>query len=54
MNSLLSINEFSERLGLNTEIGDPKIRWSPFTVFTAFGQNKKAFYGESSTERVFN
>jgi len=41
MNSPLSINEFRERLELNTKIGDPKIKGSPLAIFTIFGQNKK-------------
>jgi hypothetical protein len=46
MNSPLSINEFRERLKSNTRIGDPKLKGSPFAVFTIFGHNKKTFYGE--------
>lgn len=46
MNSPLSINEFRARLKLNTRIGDPKMKGSPFAVFTIFGHNKKTFYGE--------
>ena len=46
MNSPLSINEFIERLELNTKIGDPKIKGSPLAIFTIFGQNKKKIYGE--------
>lgn len=45
MQSNLNIIEFRNRLKENTKIGHPKIKLSPFAMFSMFGDSSKKFYG---------
>lgn len=45
MISKISIKEFRERLIENTKYGNPKIKGTPFAIFSVFGETKKKFYG---------
>ena len=46
MISNLNRKDFINRLEQNTKIGDPKIKGTPFAVFTMFGKTRMKFYGE--------
>lgn len=46
MISKLNKSDFIKRLEQNTKIGDPKIKGTPFAVFTMFGETRMKFYGE--------
>ena len=46
MISKLNKSDFFKRLEQNTKIGDPKIKGTPFAVFTMFGKTRMKFYGE--------
>lgn len=46
MISKLNKSDFIKRLEQNTKIGDPKIKGTPFAVFTMFGKTRMKFYGE--------
>lgn len=46
MTSNLNKTDFIKRLKENTKIGDPKIRGTPFAIFTIFGKTRMKFYGE--------
>lgn len=48
MISKLNKSDFIERLEQNTKIGDPKIKGTPFAVFSMFGKTRMKFYGEYS------
>jgi hypothetical protein len=41
----ISIVEFKERLVKNTKYGNPKIKGTPFAVFSISGESNKSFYG---------
>ncbi|TPG45109.1 hypothetical protein [Flavobacterium pectinovorum] len=45
MESKLSLSEFRTRLVNNTQIGSPKLKLSPFSIFTIFNGTSKPFYG---------
>ncbi len=45
MVSKISITEFRERLIKNTKYGNPKIKGTPFAVFSISRDSKKSFYG---------
>lgn len=45
MVSKINIAEFIERLSKNTKYGNPKIKGTPFSVFSMFGESNKSFYG---------
>ena len=45
MKSKLNKIEFELRLHENIKIGLPKLKLSIFSIFTAFGENSKPFYG---------
>ena len=45
MISKVNIVEFRELLNNNTKYGNPKIKGTPFTIFTFFGESSKIFYG---------
>ncbi len=45
MVSKISIVEFKERLVKNTKFGNPKIKGTPFAVFSIFGESNKFFFG---------
>lgn len=45
MKSKLSLSEFRRRLKNNTQIGSPKLKLSPFAIFTIFDGKSKLFYG---------
>jgi hypothetical protein len=45
MVSKISIIEFRERLVKNTKYGNPKIKGTPFAVFSISGELNKSFYG---------
>ncbi|WP_316634508.1 hypothetical protein [uncultured Flavobacterium sp.] len=45
MTSKLSLSEFRTRLQNNTEIGSPKLKLGPFSIFTLFDGTSKLFYG---------
>lgn len=45
MISKIEITEFRNRLKLNTKYGNPKIKGTPFVVFTAYNESEKKFYG---------
>ena len=45
MVSKISIVEFRERLVKNTKYGNPKIKGTPFAIFSKFGESNKSFYG---------
>jgi hypothetical protein len=44
MVSNISIIEFRERLVKNTKYGNPKIKGTPFAVFSISGELNKSFY----------
>lgn len=46
MISKLNKSDFKKRLEQNTKIGDPKIKGTPFAVFTMFGKTRMKFYGD--------
>ncbi len=46
MTSKLGLSDFKNRLSNHTKIGDPKIKGTPFAIFTIFGQSGKKFYGD--------
>ncbi|CAM3664732.1 hypothetical protein FSS13T_27290 [Flavobacterium saliperosum S13] len=48
MVSKISITEFKERLKNNTKYGPPKIKGTPFAIFTLFGESNKIFFGTYS------
>ncbi|MEO5776017.1 MAG: hypothetical protein ABIQ27_03880 [Flavobacterium sp.] len=45
MISKINPAEFSERLNKNTKYGSPRILGTPFSVFYAFGESEKIFFG---------
>lgn len=45
MVSKINIAEFRERLNKNTKYGNPRIKGTPFAVFSIFGESNKIFYG---------
>ena len=45
MKSKLNINEFRNRIKENFKIGSPKLKLSPFAIFSIFGGISKTFYG---------
>lgn len=45
MISKISIAEFRVRLNKNTKYGNPKIKATPFAVFSISGESNKSFYG---------
>ena len=45
MKSKLNISEFRNRIEENFKIGSPKLKLSPFGVFSMFGGISKTFYG---------
>jgi hypothetical protein len=45
MTSKLSLSEFRNRIKENLDIGSPKLKLSPLSVFTMFGETSKPFYG---------
>lgn len=45
MQSKLSLSEFRTRLKNNTEIGPPRLKLGPFSIFTIFDGHSKPFYG---------
>ncbi len=45
MESNLSITEFRDKLKKFTKIGHPKLKLSPFAMFSMFGDSSKIFYG---------
>lgn len=45
MISKIDITEFRDRLKLNTKYGNPKIKGTPFVMFTAYNEADKMFYG---------
>jgi hypothetical protein len=45
MQSKLSLSEFRTRLKTNTQIGSPRLKLSPFSIFTIFDGHSKLFYG---------
>ena len=45
MQSSVNITEFRNRLKGNTKIGHPKLKLSPFAIFSMFGDSSKIFYG---------
>ena len=45
MQSNINITEFRNRLKNNTKIGHPKLKLSPFAMFSMFGDSSKIFYG---------
>ncbi|MBC7523956.1 MAG: hypothetical protein H7239_05910 [Flavobacterium sp.] len=45
MQSNLTLAEFRNRLTNFTKIGHPKLKLSPFAVFSMFGDSSKTFYG---------
>jgi hypothetical protein len=45
MKSKLNITEFRNRIKENSIIGSPKLKLSPFGIFTMFGGTSKTFYG---------
>lgn len=45
MKSKLNINEFRKTIKENSKIGSPKLKLSPFGIFTMFGETSKTFYG---------
>ena len=46
MTSNLNITDFIKRLKENTKSGNPKIKGTPFAIFTIFGKTRMKFYGE--------
>ena len=57
MISKIDISEFRDRLKLNTKYGNPKIKGTPFIIFTAYNETDKMFYGthnESSFQLTKN
>lgn len=45
MQSNLNITEFRDKLKNFTKIGHPKLKLSPFSMFSMFGNSSKTFYG---------
>jgi len=45
MQSKVNVTEFRNRLKNNTKIGHPKLKLSPFAMFSMFGDSSKTFYG---------
>ena len=45
MESKLNISEFRAKLKNSTKIGHPKLKLSPFGIFSMFGEFSKKFYG---------
>lgn len=45
MTSKLSLNEFRSRMKENLDIGSPRLKLSPLSIFTMFGDTSKPFYG---------
>ena len=45
MQSKLNVTEFRNRLKNLTKIGHPKLKLSPFAMFSMFGDSSKTFYG---------
>ena len=45
MVSKINIAEFRERLNKNTKYGNPRIKGTPFAVFSISGESNKSFYG---------
>ena len=45
MHSNLNIAEFRNRLKNFTKTGHPKLKLSPFAIFSMFGDSSKTFYG---------
>ncbi|VXB58033.1 conserved hypothetical protein [Flavobacterium sp. 9R] len=45
MTSKLSLSEFRNRIKENLDIGSLKLKLSPLSVFTMFGETSKPFYG---------
>ncbi len=45
MISKINITEFSKNLQNNTKYGNPKIKGTPFAMFTALGESNKIFFG---------
>ena len=48
MVSKINTAEFRARLNKNIKYGNPKIKGTPFAVFTIFGASNKIFYGTYS------
>ena len=44
MVSKINITEFRERLSKNTKYGNPKIKGTPFAVFSIFVESNKSTY----------
>ncbi len=53
MESNLSISEFKELLKSTVKIGNPKIKLSPFTILTMFGESSKTFFGVFDDKSFF-
>lgn len=49
MTSNLNRTDFIKRLEENTKIGDPKLKGTPFAIFTLFGKTRMKCYGEYSS-----
>lgn len=45
MISKINIAQFRERLNENTKYGNPRIKGTPFAVFSISGKSNKSFYG---------
>ncbi|MBF7091265.1 hypothetical protein IUY40_06910 [Flavobacterium sp. ALJ2] len=45
MVSKINIAQFRERLNKNTKYGNPRIKGTPFAVFSISGESNKSFYG---------
>ena len=45
MISEINIAEFSNSLKNNTKYGNPKIKGTPFAIFSVFGESDKIFFG---------
>jgi hypothetical protein len=45
MTSKLSLSEFRSRMKENLDIGSPRLKLSPLSIFTMFGETSKPFYG---------
>lgn len=45
MQSDLNITEFRDKLKKDTKIGHPKLKLSPFAIFSMFSDSSKTFYG---------
>jgi len=48
MISKINILEFSESLKNNTQYGNPKIKGTPFAIFSVFSESNKIFFGTYS------